>query len=165
MPRRHLRFSPLLHQHPPKHQQGATYLLLLFVVALSGVLLAGLGQVWSTASRRDKEADLIFIGNQYRLAISSYYRASPDENKQYPKSFDDLLLDKRFPYIKRHLRQRYADPMTGKAEWGVIREQDRIMGVYSLDTRKPIKQSGFSRDASSLENAASYSEWRFVASN
>lgn len=150
----------------PRHtQRGASYLLLLFVVALSGVLLAGVGQLWSTAARRDKEAELIFVGNQYRNAINSYFAASPDENKQYPKSFDDLLLDKRFPYVKRHLRQRYADPMSGKPDWGLILDQGRIMGVYSLDTRKPIKQGGFARNASSLENAASYSEWRFVAGN
>ena len=53
-------------------QGGFTYLGVLFAVALMGVLLAGLGEVWHTAVRRDKESELLFNGEQIRLALISY---------------------------------------------------------------------------------------------
>lgn len=142
-------------------QHGAVYLLLIFIVALSGVLLAGFGQVWATAAMRDKELQLLHAGEAYSRAIASYYDATPGASKQYPQQIDDLLLDRRFPDIRRHLRQRYADPMSGKADWIEIREQGRLVGVRSSDTRKPIKQGGFA-SGSEFENAGSYADWRFI---
>lgn len=143
-------------------QRGAVYLFLIFAIALSGVLLAGFGQLWSTASRRDKEVQLLHVGDAYSRAIASYYDATPGEAKQYPLQLEDLLLDKRFPDVRRHLRQLYPDPMSGKTEWMVIREQGRIVGVQSTDTRKPLKQGGFGSADAGFDNAVSYSEWRFV---
>lgn len=148
--------------HARRRHCGAAYLILIFAVALSGVLLAGFGQVWSTAARREKEVQLLHVGNAYRQAILSYYNATPGDNKQHPQKLEDLLLDKRFPNIRRHLRQIYPDPFSGKAEWGLIVEQGRIVGVHSLDPRKPIKQGGFVSSDESFANAPAYSEWKFV---
>lgn len=145
----------------PGRQNGAVYLLLIFVVALSGVLLAGFGQVWATAAQREKEVQLLHVGEAYSRAIASYHDATPGEAKQYPQQLDDLLLDKRFPEVRRHLRQRYPDPMSGKPDWIEIREQGRLIGVRSSDTRKPIKRGGFGA-GTDFDNAASYADWRFV---
>ncbi|RTL51413.1 MAG: type II secretion system protein, partial [Rhodocyclaceae bacterium] len=54
--------------------RGFTYVMLLFAVALSGVLLAAAGQLWHTNVQREKEADLLFAGRQIRQAIESYYQ-------------------------------------------------------------------------------------------
>lgn len=144
-----------------RKQHGAAYFFLIFAVALSGVLLAGFGQVWTTAARRDKEVQLMHVGEAYSRAIASYYDATPGEAKQYPQQIEDLLLDKRFPDTRRHLRQRYPDPMSGKTDWIEIREQGRLVGVHSSDTRKPIKQGGFG-SGSEFDNAGSYADWRFI---
>ena len=52
----------------PRHA-GFTYVGLLIAVAVLGVGLAAVGQVWSTAAAREKERELLFVGNQYRAAI------------------------------------------------------------------------------------------------
>ena len=149
--------------HPRKHATGFTYLAVLFFVAVMGVLLAAAGVMWSTAQQREKERELQFVGNQFRKAIATYYESSPGSIKQYPNTFDDLLKDNRHLATRRHLRRVYADPMTLKTEWGIIRAPDGgIMGIHNLATGRPMKNRNFLARDGSFERAVSYADWRFV---
>lgn len=141
--------------------KGFTYLAVLFAVAVMGVALAGAGQVWVTAAKREKERELLFMGNQFREAIGRYYQNSPGV-KQFPTKLEDLLQDKRFPTPKRYLRKIYVDPMTNSKEWGLILEQGRIIGVHSRSKERPLKIGNFTKADSAFENAESYAAWRFV---
>ncbi|HEX8990018.1 MAG TPA: type II secretion system protein, partial [Rhodocyclaceae bacterium] len=144
-------------------QGGFTYLGLLFAVALAGVALAATGVVWSVERQREREAELLFVGEQFRDAIASYYERSPGLVKRYPAKLEDLLKDDRFPNVQRHLRQIYADPVRGKREWGIVpAPEGGIMGVFSLATAKPIKQAGFAPQLAGLENKRRYADWQFV---
>jgi len=100
-----------------RNQNGFTYLGLLFAVAMAGVALAATGTLWSTQRQREREQELLFVGNQIRQAIGSYYQRSPGLVKHYPAKLDDLLKDNRFINVQRHLRQRYLDPLTDSPEW------------------------------------------------
>jgi len=142
-------------------QSGFTYIAVLVLVALAGVALAGAGQLWSTASKRDKEAPLLFVGDEFRRAIGSYYEASPGA-KQFPQKLEDLLEDRRVPIVRRHLRQIYVDPMTGKPEWGLVKYGDRIIGVHTLSEEKPLKTGNFKADNEEFKGSAAYADWRFV---
>lgn len=142
-------------------QSGFTYIAVLVLVALAGVALAGAGQLWSTASKRDKEAQLLFVGDEFRRAIGSYYEASPGA-KQFPQKLEDLLEDRRVPIVRRHLRQIYVDPMTGKPEWGLVKYGDRIIGVHTLSEEKPLKTGNFKADNEEFKGSAAYADWRFV---
>jgi type II secretory pathway pseudopilin PulG len=144
----------------PAGQRGFGYLLVLFALAAMGLMLAGAGQVWHTTAQREKEAELLFIGHQFRQAIGTYYALTPDAAKQYPAKLEDLLEDKRFPTPQRHLRQLYRDPMTGRAEWGLVKAGDRIMGVYSLSSGKPLKTAFHERNAA-FADALRYDQWVF----
>jgi len=141
-------------------QFGFGYLLMLFALAALGLSLAGTGQVWHTTAQREKEADLLFVGNQYRNAIESYYRQSPGAVKQYPLQLEDLLDDRRFPTPKRHLRQLYRDPMTGRVDWGLLKAADRIVGVYSTFEGSALKTTFLERDAA-FSGTSRYGEWVF----
>lgn len=123
-----------------RRQGGFGYLLLLFAVALLGVGLAGAGMVWRTEAQRDKERELVFAGTQIMQAIASYYARSPGTVKQFPGSLQDLLEDRRFPFIVRHLRRLYRDPFTADGEWEVLREGGRVVGVASRSVLQPIGQ-------------------------
>jgi type II secretory pathway pseudopilin PulG len=141
-------------------QPGFTYLTVLFVVAIMGLGLAVTGEVWHTAVARDREAELLYVGNQYRRAIERYYVSGP---KQYPRVLEDLLKDPRKPGTERYLRKLYNDPVTGKSEWGIVKAPDGgIMGVYSGSEDKPWKTSGFSIFNKEFEGAAKYSDWKFL---
>ena len=143
-------------------QQGLTYLAMLVFVAVMGLGLAGTAEVWSLSQQREKEAELLFVGNQYREAIGRYYDATPGGGKRYPEKLEDLLEDKRYPMPKRHLRKLYADPLTRKAEWGLMEAPGGgIMGIYSLAQGSPLKQAEFGNDDRTFHQASTYGEWRF----
>lgn len=152
--------SPIARPLCRARQRGFGYLLVLFALAALGLSLAGTGQVWHNTAQREKEADLLFVGNQYRRAIESYYKQSPDAVKQYPLKLEDLLDDKRFPTPKRHLRQLYRDPMTGSADWGLMKASDRIVGVYSTSDGSALKTTFLARDAA-FAGMSRYAQWVF----
>lgn len=146
-----------------KKQAGFTYMGLLMIVAIAGIGMAGVGIVWHQESQREREKELLFIGDEYRKAIGSYYENSPSGTKQYPQTLQELVLDKRFPNIKRHIRQLYADPFAkNNQSWNLVLEQGQIRGVYSTAELKPIKKFGFANVDESFSEAATYSDWRFI---
>ena len=139
---------------------GFTYMTILFIVAIMGAGLALVGEVWHTAAMREKEAELLHVGNQYRKAIQRYYLSGP---RQYPRTLDDLLKDPRKPTVERYLRRLYPDPVTGRAEWGIVKAPDGgIMGVHSLSADPPLKSANFAVRDREFTGAPAYSEWKFV---
>jgi type II secretory pathway pseudopilin PulG len=143
-------------------QQGFTYLALLITVAVGGAVLAAVGELASHAQAREKEAELLFAGHQYRLAIAAYYERAPGGAKRYPQKLEDLLEDKRHPTIQRYLRRLYPDPITGKSDWGLVEGPGGgIMGVHSLSEAKPLKSGGFVKGDESFKDAERYTDWKF----
>ena len=140
-------------------QKGFTYLGFLLFVAISGAGLAAYSEVASHTAQREKEAELLFRGAQYRDAIASYYK----KEQRFPKALTELLEDKRFPMPVRHLRRLYRDPVTGEDEWGLVEAPGGgVMGVFSRSTDAPIKTGNFSARNPEFAEAASYADWKFV---
>jgi len=140
-------------------QRGFTYIGLLFAVAILGITLASVGVVWSAQLRREREAQLLFIGDQYRQAIGRYLQAGGT----YPLSLADLVEDKRVPMPRRFLRRLYPDPMTGAVDWELIQNPDGgIMGVASASQQQPIKVANFRPIDATFENAECYCGWKFI---
>lgn len=76
---------------------------LLVTMSVMAVLLGALLPVWSTAARREREAELIFRGEQYARAIGLFQRKYANAR---PPSID-VLISERF------LRKKYLDPISG----------------------------------------------------
>jgi len=141
---------------------GFTYLTVLFMVAIMGAGLALVGQMWHTAALREREAELLHVGNEYRKAIERYYLSGP---RQYPRDLTDLLKDPRQPGTVRYLRKLYPDPVSGKDEWGLVKAPDSgIAGVYSLSDEMPLKSGGFAVRDREFEAKTKYSDWKFTFS-
>lgn len=147
---------------PRFFQRGFTYLGLMLLIAIFGIGLAAAGTVWHTEVQREKERELLFVGEQYARAIGSYYESTPTGIKQYPASLEDLLQDPRFPEMQRHLRKLYRDPITDSEQWGLIKEQGRLAGVYSLASQQPLKKAGFPAAWAAFADATNYAEWKFI---
>jgi type II secretory pathway pseudopilin PulG len=94
-------------------EQGS--MLLGLVVAIFLILLALSIAAPKVAEelKRDREVEAVHRGNQYVRAIQLYYR----KIGTYPGSLEQLEKTNNI----RFLRQRYADPMTGKPDWRVIK--------------------------------------------
>jgi type II secretory pathway pseudopilin PulG len=141
-------------------QRGYTYIGLLVVVVILGLLLTMVSRVWTTTMQREREAQLLWVGHAYRNAIASYYA----HGGQFPDSLQQLLQDDRSPVPLRHLRQLYPDPMTGGADWSLIADpiSQRIMGVASSSRAVPIKQRGFELVDAMFADTDCYCSWQFV---
>lgn len=144
---------------------GFTFLGLMMIIAIMGVALLAVGEVWHFAQKREKEQELLFVGDQFRKAIKSYYVHSPAANKlqPYPMNIEDLLKDPRYPSTQRYLRKIYADPISGSSEWGLLKKPNGgIFGVYSLSSGTPIKQGNFRPIDKEFEGKTNYSDWQFM---
>jgi type II secretory pathway pseudopilin PulG len=151
-------------------QRGFTYLLVLFFVAAVAASLAAVGELWASSRQQERERELLFAGNAIRQAIAAYYLATPGPLRQYPAGLETLLKDPRYPDTRRYLRQLYPDPMTGSAEWVLIKApQGGIAGVASASEGAPLKRAGF-RDpnqvfedqAIRLKDKLRYRDWEFI---
>ena len=121
-------------------QHGFTYVSVVILVAIIGLVGATSLRLGTTMQRAAAEQALLDIGMEYSNALASYAAATPEGQPNYPKSFAELLKDPRFPHLRRHLRRVYVDPMTGKAEWGLVKanENGGILAIYSLSKATPI---------------------------
>ena len=135
----------------------ALILLVLTSLAVSVAVLRA-----SQEAQRQRELELLFVGNEFRQAIRAYAAASSGA-PEYPSKLDELVEDHRGASVRRFLRRIYPDPMTGQTDWGLMMQGDRIVGVFSKSVRAPVRHANFSPEDVGFESAKSYCEWRFAA--
>ncbi|SHH14027.1 type II secretion system protein [Massilia sp. CF038] len=145
-------------------QQGFTYLGLIILLAILGLVGAAGLKMGTLFERAAAEEELLEIGAQFSEALRSYAAATPQGQPKQPPTLQDLLRDPRFPNPRRHLRKIFVDPITGKAEWGIIYLHDKvgIVGVYSLSDRRPLKIANFDIRFANMENRERISDWKFL---
>jgi type II secretory pathway pseudopilin PulG len=147
-----------------RRPRGFALVLLLVLVAVLGAASAHVVQLGHAASRRDAEQALLAAGEDFRLALLSWRRAErggANPATRGPTELADLLRDPRVPGVRRHLRRIPVDPLTGRAEWGLVRDGGVIVAVHSLAAGRPIKRQGFAPWQAGFEEAESYAQWRF----
>ena len=140
---------------------GFTYIGVLVLVAIMGLAAALVSELWQIAQQREKEQELLFVGNQFRRALGMY-----SANGGAPLRLEDLLKDSRVPGVRRYLRKIYRDPITGGTDWGLVKSggtEGVITGVYSLSAAEPLKKSEFDLADKEFEGKKKYSEWVFAA--
>ena len=87
-----------------RRQAGYAMAVLLVAIAVMGVLISVAMPAWKQAVRREKEAELVFRGEQYVRAIRLFQeRAGPGI---LPPTIEVLVE-------QHHLRKAFKDPMTG----------------------------------------------------
>ena len=149
----------------PRRQQGFTYLSLVILLAIMGLVGAAALKVESLLARAAAEQELLEIGAAFSAALDSYAAATPQGKPPQPPTLQDLLKDNRFPGIRRHLRKVFVDPISGKAEWGITYLGDKVgvIGVYSLSQAQPLKLANFDARFQNFENKTHYADWKFTA--
>ncbi|WP_313177095.1 type II secretion system protein [Massilia sp.] len=150
---------------PSPNEAGFTYVGLVFFVAILGLVGAATLKVDSLLRRAAAEQDLLEIGAEFSEALRSYAAATPRGYPTAPPTLQDLLKDPRFPGTRRHLRKIFIDPITGKDEWGIVYQGDKVgvLAVYSLSRAQPLKVANFDARFLNFENKEHLSEWKFTA--
>jgi type II secretory pathway pseudopilin PulG len=148
-------------------QAGFTYVGMIVFVTIIGLVGAATLKVGALLARAEAENELLEIGAAFSDALASYAQATPPGQPQQPPSLEALLRDPRFPNPRRHLRRIFVDPVTGRAEWGLVRaaEGAPIMGVYSLSQAQPLKIANFDGRFVNFERKQHLSDWKFVAAS
>ena len=150
-------------RHAKCRQQGFTYLAVLVAMLMLSLATQGVMTYVSQQAQREREADLLRVGQIYAQAIGSYYQASPGSVKRWPRALEDLLEDVRQVSIQRYLREVYPDPISRSPNWGLVAAEDGgIQGVFSKSTAEPIRRGVVELDAISLPTASQYADWQFV---
>ncbi|HEX9172373.1 MAG TPA: type II secretion system protein [Telluria sp.] len=148
-----------------RQQAGFTYIGLIVFVTIIGLVGAATLKVGALLQRAEAENELLEIGAEFSAALRSYALATPKGQPMQPTSLEALLRDPRFPNPRRHLRRIFVDPITGKAEWGLLApaEGGPILGVYSLSQAQPLKIANFDARFVNFENKKHLSDWKFMA--
>ncbi|MGB0127209.1 MAG: hypothetical protein WBP72_06170 [Rhodocyclaceae bacterium] len=119
--------------------------------------------VWELGYRREKEAELLFIGGQFRRALAGFYKDGTNEVDRYPRQLADLVKDPRILTTRRYLRKLYTDPITGTTEWGLLRNANGgIIGVHSASDKEPLKKINFRKADEGFTKKEKYAQWIFV---
>ena len=92
-------------------ERGYAMAALLVSLAVMSVLMSAALPTWRHQARREKEAELIFRGEQYVRAISLWERRMGPGTR--PPNID-MLVQQKF------LRKKYKDPMTPDGEFQPI---------------------------------------------
>jgi len=166
--------------------RGYAMAALLVAMSVMAVLMGALLPVWTHMATREKEAELVFRGNQYARAIGLFQRKFANTA---PPTID-VLVEQRF------LRKKYKDPITKEdfqpiyanqamqgvsAPTGAQRPGQQATATLSTPAQQPQLQSGFgstgvgaqggiigvtskSKDASIriFNGRNHYNEWAFV---
>jgi type II secretory pathway pseudopilin PulG len=161
--------GPSRRSRSPASAAGFTYIGLLIAVVVLGIALSAVGTVWRTQAQREREQELIFIGHEFRAAITAYSRATGNGGGQFPQDINDLIEDKRGPEPRHYLRRLYADPMTGAQDWTILQADSLgipgrtgIVGIASSSKAVPLKKAGFSAGEEAFADATCYCDWKFV---
>jgi type II secretory pathway pseudopilin PulG len=106
---------------------------LLVMLAVMAVLMSVAMPVYRQQARREKEAELVFRGEQYARAIALYRHRNAQIPNALPPSIDVLVEG-------RYLRKKYKDPMTKDGEFMVISAAQQ--GTPGPQTNPPVTNPG-----------------------
>jgi hypothetical protein len=145
-------------------ERGATYLLLLFMLAIMAAGMAAMGTQWAVAAQRERETELLFRGAEFSRALASWRDATPAGQPTSPLLLEELLEDQRGTTARHHLRRLYADPYTGAADWELLRGADgRIVAVASRARLPALRRVHKPLRAGADPEKPSLGDWIFEA--
>ncbi len=142
-------------------QGGWGYLGMLFLVFLLSLGLGRTVEIDATLERRDREIELVAVGNLYREAIENYYLSTTAGPRRYPASLEYLLKDPRHLVTRRYLRRNYLDPMTSRPFTALMAPDGGIWGVASASGKKPLRVA-LPEGAMPAEAVRGYRDWQFI---
>jgi type II secretory pathway pseudopilin PulG len=85
-------------------ERGYLMVALLVAISIMGIMMSAALPAWRTLAQREKEAELIFRGEQYARAIGLFQRRYANAS---PPNLD-VLINEKF------LRKKYKDPITNE---------------------------------------------------
>jgi len=98
-------------RNPKSSERGYTLVVLVMAIAVMAIMMTVALQTVEFQMRREREAELIFRGEQYVEAIRLYKQ----KYGRHPMRMKEL-----WEANPRVLRQKWTDPITDSEEWGLV---------------------------------------------
>jgi type II secretory pathway pseudopilin PulG len=95
----------------PRSEAGFTLVMVLVIVAVMAIAMGAAVQTVTFQAQREKEAELVFRGEQYVEAIRTFKARFG----RFPVTLKEMWEAK-----PRVMRKRWKDPMTGSEVWGIV---------------------------------------------
>ena len=166
------------------NQNGFTYMAVLMVVVIMGIMLGMIGQSWKTAKQRELEDEALFRADQvmeliYQRLLCKNANLSQNTVNQFlwtvdsPRGtiLDDLIAGKEERCMNgttRQFRLRASaalDPFSNK-QWHIIKpvgDETHFLGVASESSEEPFRKSLQSiYNTKQLDEKKKYSDWLFT---
>jgi type II secretory pathway pseudopilin PulG len=143
-----------------REQAGFTYLFAMFCVVVLGITVTVAMQQWKVEIQREREAELLFRGDEIRRGIELYYLTARAGFNAYPRKLEELVKDPNSSATRRYLRRIYKDPITN-GDFELVKEGDYLKGVRSTSTAKPLKTGNFPPEYQHFALKTSYRDWVF----
>ncbi len=148
-----------LAQETRRGEAGFAMAALLVSIALMAIVLSTLLPVWRTLSIREKEAELLWRGQQYDRAIQLYRKKNAAPG---PPNLEALVKG-------RFLRKAYKDPITGE-DFELVGINAGVPNVSGLTqpTRGfgqligGVRSKSKARSFNEPDGATTYHEWTFT---
>lgn len=149
-------------RHNKKPVAGFALMAALVTIAIAAAGSLAALRYSAAQQQREKEAWLLFVGNEYRVALERYAAAGQGTPAHGPRELEDLLVDRRGSTPLHHLRRLYPDPMTGRADWVLLRDASGgISALHSNSSQAPMRRTGFAAHEKDFERAKTYRGWVF----
>ena len=147
-----------------RSEAGFTFIAVLIMVVVMGIMLGAIGQSVSVVMKREREKELIFRGLQYRDAIERWSKKGVPL-KDLKDLVEPTVSSNASASKDRFLRKLFTDPITG-GEWKVLPTPpdpvQGIWGVASKSSEEPFKQGDFPEVIKDFKGKTKYSDWEFV---
>ncbi len=113
-----------LKPEPRSADAGFTLVMLVMVIAIMAIMMGVAVQAVSFQMKREREAELIFRGQQYVEAIR-IYKAKYGRNP--------MRLKEIWEADPKVIRKKWKDPITDSEKWGIVfLGQERQVGVRKI---------------------------------
>jgi type II secretory pathway pseudopilin PulG len=150
-----------LSNRPRSPEAGFMMAALLVMMAVMAIMMTAMLPAYRTLAQREKEAELVFRGEQYARAVALFQRKFASA---YPPSID-VLVEQKF------LRKKYKDPITNDDFQVVMAGQDTTQKPPPRGGGPNVIRAGVAGVMSKSTETAfrvyngrtKYNEWVFVA--
>jgi type II secretory pathway pseudopilin PulG len=116
---------------PHSSEAGYTLVVFVMIVAVMAIMMAVAVEIVSFQAQREREAELIFRGQQYVEGIRLY-------KQKYGRN--PMRMKELWEADPRVLRQKWKDPITDSDTWGLV-----FLGQEGRELPVPGRQGGRAR--------------------
>jgi hypothetical protein len=128
-------------QNIPSGEKGAAFITVLVILIITAIILLMAVEPYTTVMQREKEAELVFRGEQICEALRNYQK---DHGGGFPVKLEDLL--KQGPNHVPYLRRLFKNPFDPEGKWRYLATGTTAVVTKEDGTKEILPGGGVVKD-------------------